>query len=419
MVLRVPVTATAKVPRPVLRPVRKQRVLDAAGSAVERKFQLANDGDGRLDVSATADRPWVTLLTPALQVAPGKKRNLRYLLDLTVLPHGEHRATIPLATNAGTVAVPVAATVLDPNPVLEVVPAPDLGPVSPDLPLSAFVRVRNAGIGLLTVRAESESPRVVVSPTEIDVPAGPPVKLNLTIRVAGLSGGEHEAAVRLTSNGGSGRAAIRFRLPVERIDVPTMIDMGVRPAGRTANDALRVKNIGSDRVALDIRGEHTWLRPGTEYIVVNPGETVSVPFRMDLPPDALGPVVSALVLEGRASATRSRCERAARKVELVVLPGVVVLGSMTPGAERAFTVDLLNAGGIAADVHESHTPGPLEVWVRRATVRPGERVTLTGRVRVNKRETGARYRRRFNWPMVRPYRSSRRLWRRRQRAHIN
>jgi len=389
VVLRVPVTATVTVPRPLLRPIRRQRVLDAAGSAIERKFQLANDGAGRLDLTATADQPWVELLTPALSVAPGKKRNLRYRLDLTVLPRGEHKATITLATNAGPVAVPVAVTVLDPNPLLEVLPAPALGAVTPGLPLSAFVQVRNAGIGLLTVRAESESPWAVVSPAVVDVPAGPPVRLNLAIRVAGLGGGEHEAAVRLTSNGGSGRAAVRFRLPVEQIDVPKRIDMGDLPAGRSAGHALRVRNVGPDRVGLTVRSEHAWLRPGRDYLAVDPGETVSLPFHVELPPGVLGAVGGTLVLEGRAVRYAVAVRARARKVELVVLPGVVPLGPLTPGQERAFTVDVLNTGEIAADVRESHTPGPLEVWVRRATVLPGERVTVFGRVRVNEWRPGA------------------------------
>ena len=386
VVLRVSITATGKVPHPVLRAIRKQRVRDTAGPAVERKFQLANDGDGPLDVTATADKPWVKLVTPELRVGPGKKRKLRYVLDLPVLPRGEHTATITLVTNAGTVAVPVTITVFDPNPVLEVVAAPDLGTVSPDLLLSAFVQVRNSGIGLLTVRAESETPHVIVSPSEADVPAGPPVRFNLMIPVVGLPGGEHEAVVRLTSNGGTGRAAIRFRLPMELIDVPAMIDLGERPSGRLTGDALRVKNTGPDRVTLQVRGEHQWLRPGADCITVNPGEVVSVPFRMDLPPGVLGPVVSTLLLEGRSVRFAVAVRALARKVELIVVPGVMFLGDMIPGEERAFTVDVVNAGEIVADIRESHTPGDLEVWVRRATVKPGETVTLAGRVRVNARQ---------------------------------
>jgi hypothetical protein len=389
VVLRVPVTATGKVPKPVLRPIRKQRVRDVIGPPVERKFQVANDGDGRLVCTATADQPWVRIITPDLKVAPGKKRKLRYVLDLPVLPRGEHRATITLASNGGTGAVPVTVQVLDPNPVLEVLPAPVLGAVSPELPLSAFLQVRNGGVGLLTVRAECENPQVIVAPAEAPVPTGPPVRFNLTIPVAGLPGGEHEVAVRFTSNAGSDRAVFRFRLPVERIDALEVVTLGDRPAGRATGGAVRVRNTGPDRVVLGVRGQHQWVRPGCERIALEPGETVSVPFRVELAPGMLGPVASAILLEGRSLWQAVAVRAVARKVDLVVVPGVVLLGALAPGEERAFTVDVVNAGEIAVDVPELHAPGDLEVWVRRATVRPGERVTFAGRVRVNTRQTGA------------------------------
>jgi hypothetical protein len=386
VVLRVPITAVGRVPKPVLRAIRKQRVRDAIGPPVERKFQVANDGDGRLTCTATADKLWVQIVTPALDVGPGKKRKLRYVLNLPVLPRGEHCAVITLATNAGTTEVPVTVHVLDPNPVLEVLPGPDLGAISPELPLSAFVQVRNAGIGLLTVRAESENPRVVVAPAEHNVPMGPPVRFNLTIPVAGLPGGEHEAAVRLTSNGGTGRAVVRFRLPVELIDAPALIDLGDRPAGRLTGDALRLKNIGPDRVTLRIRAEDQWLRPGTDRVTVNPGELVAVPFRVDLPTDVFGLVVGALVVEGRSVRHTVAVRAVARKVELIVVPSVLVLGDMAPGEERAFTVEVMNAGEIAVEVRETHVAGDLEVWIEKSTVSPGERVRLSGRARVNSRQ---------------------------------
>jgi hypothetical protein len=185
---------------------------------------------------------------------------------------------------------------------------------------------------------------------------------------------------------------VRFTLPIEALDVPTLIDLGDRPAGRLTGDALHVKNIGPHSVALRIRGAHQWVRPGAGRITVNPGELVSVPFRMDLPPGVLGPVTSTIVLEGRTVRHAVAVRAVARKVDLVVVPGVVLLGDLTPGEERAFTVDVVNAGEIAADVREMHVPGELEVWVRRATVPPGERVTLAGRVRVNVRQTNRQVR---------------------------
>jgi hypothetical protein len=386
VVARVPVTATGEVPRPVLRAVRRQRLRNALGPPVVRKFQVANDGDGRLEVTATADQPWVKVLTPALRVAPGKRRKLRYELDIPALSRGEHSATVTLASNGGRAAVPITVHVLDPNPVLEVVAPPALGTVMPDVPLSAFVQVRNAGVGLLTVKAVSEWSDVVVAPAEAEVRNGPPVRFSLAVPLDGLPGGDHELGVRFTSNGGEGRAALRFRLPVELIDAPALIDLGERAAGRLTGDALRITNAGPDRVSLRLRGGDQWIRPGADRVAVSPGETVCVPFRLDVPASTLGPQVTTITLQGRTARHVVPVRFVARRVELIVSPPVIELGEMVPGEERAFTLEVANAGEIAAGVRETHMPGELEVWLRRATVKPGERVTLAGRVRVNSRQ---------------------------------
>jgi hypothetical protein len=384
-VLRVPVTATGVVPRPVLRAVRRQRLKDVIGPAVERKFQVANDGAGRLDLKVTADRPWLLVVTPELRVGPGKKRKVRYVVDLPALSHGEHSGTITLESNAGPSTVPVTVHVLDPDPVLEVVQGPDLGLVSPDLPLYAFVQVRNAGVGLLQVSAECEDTRVILSPTSAEVPAGPPVRFNLMIPVSGLPGGAHEAAVRFTSTGGDGRALVRFRLPVEMIDAPALINLGDHAAGQSTVGAIRVKNTGPDQVFLHVTGEHPHIRLDGEVITVAPGQTLTVPFRVELPRGVFGPVIGSIVLEGRTVRHAVAVRVTARKVELIVAPGVVVLGDLVPGEERAFTVDVVNAGEITTALREVLVPGDLEVWIPKSTVRPGERVTLSGLVRVNVR----------------------------------
>jgi hypothetical protein len=284
--------------------------------------------------------------------------------------------------------VPITVQVLDPNPVLEVVRGPDLGPVSPDLPLFAFVQVRNGGIGPLTVRARTEDPRVTVAPEAAEVHPGPPVRFNLTIPLVGLPGGGHEVGVRFVSNGGSDRAVVRFRLPVEQIEAPAVIDLGDRPAGRSTGGALQVRNSGPDRVTLEVKGEHQWVRPGCTRLTLEPGETIAVPFRVDLAPRARGPVGSAILLAGRTVRHAVAVRAVARKVALVVVPRVVELGNLSPGAERTFTVEVFNKGEVPVELRELHAPGELEVWVRHATVYPGDRITLGCRAVVNARRTG-------------------------------
>ncbi len=383
--LRVVVTALCTLPKPILRAVRKQTVRNAIGPPVERKFQVANDGDGRLECTATADQPWIQIVTPELKIAPGRKRKLRYLIDLPTLPRGEHAATITITSNGGSAEVPIKVHVLDPSPLLEVIPPRDLGLVTPQLPISAFVQVRNAGIGLLTVRAESEDPDVTVTPRSTDVPTGPPVRFNLTIPIAGLPGGRYESAVRFASNGGEGRAVLRYGLPIEQIATPPTIFLGEQPAGRPAGGSLRVQNTGPHPVTLRVRAEDQWLRPASESVSINPGETLAVPFRADLPPGVFGPVGSTIWLEGRSVKRSVTVQAVARRVELIVWPAVVNLGDLKPGSERAFVVNVTNSGEIAVEIRDTHAAGELEVWLWRASVQPGESSVVHGCVRVNSR----------------------------------
>lgn len=388
VVLRVPVTALGKIPRPVLRAVRRQRFRAALGAPTERKFQVANDGDGRLDLTARADVAWIRIVTPELRVAGGKKRKLRYVVDLTSLPLGEHSAPITIESNGGTATVLVTVQVLEPNPVLEVVSGPDLGLLSANQPLSAVVQVRNSGIGLLHVTGESENPCNTVSPTEIDVPPGPPVRFNVTVPVGGLPGGAYEAAVRFTSNGGTGRAIVRFKLTPEQLDVPALLDLGIREAGRARWDWLWVRNTGQYPVTLHLRTEGPGVKLGNEHLTLASLQTASVPFYMALPADVRGPVTGAILLEGRAVRHRVTVRAVAREVQLAVEPAVLNLGRLRPGEERAFTAILVNAGAVPAEVYAENVPGELEVRVKGATVPPGARVPLVGSVRANTDRTG-------------------------------
>ncbi len=388
VVLRVPVSATGKALRAVLRAVRRQRFRSAIGPPAERKFQVANDGDGRLELTATADVPWIGVATPALRVAPGKKRKLRYTVDLPRLPRGEHSGTITIESNGGTASVPVTVEVLDPNPILEVLPGPDLGLTSPERAVSAVVQVRNSGIGLLRVRAESEDPRNTVHPAEVDVPPGLPVRIGVTIPVGGLPAGEHEAAVSLTSNGGADRAVVRFRLTPERIVVPSVVDLGSREAGWPMWHWLVVRNTGQYPVTLRVRGADQRVKLKTDRVTLASLHTETISFYLDLPPDTLGPVSSEIVLEGRAVQFRVSVLAVARKVKLIVEPAIIDLDNLAPGAERPFAVSVTNVGAIPAAVPAVHVAGELEAWLPKATVHPGEAVTLNGGVRVNTDETG-------------------------------
>lgn len=391
--LRVPVTATCHVPRPRLGPIRRQTLGEVANDiAVVRRFRVANSGDGRLDCEVSCESPWVEVLTPEVQVGPGKKRRVEFRIDTPGMQPGNSRAVIHVRTNGGCTDVPVSVTVVEPRPELEVLGDADLGTVWAKGPVTGHLSVRNVGVGLLTLRAEPEDPRVKVTPATAAVAPGPPTRLAVAVAADGLGGGPHAFGVRFSGNGGEGRAVVRLRLPVEVIDAPSLIDLGDRAAGRVVGEALRLRNTGPDPVTLRVRAEDEWVRPATEQVTVRPGELVSVPLNVELRPGAFGPASSVVRVEGRSLRLSVAVRVTAHKVDLVAIPQAVELGKMTHGEERPVTLRVVNRGHLAVELRESHIPGDLEVWLERQSVRPGETVTLAGRVRLNAKGAGKQVR---------------------------
>lgn len=391
--LRVPVSAVCHVPKPFLGPIRRQTLAVATDVSVVRRFAVRNIGDGKLDCTVSAVVPWIEILTPKLRVGPGKKRRVEFRIDTPNMPLGVNVATICVRSNGGTADVPISVTVVAPSPELEVLGDIELGTVAPDRIVGGYLSVRNVGVGLLALRADPEDARVTVTPAEANIAPGPPSRLAVSVAVEGLPGGPHAFGVRFASNGGTGRAEVRFRLPVELIDAPSVIDLGDRPAGRSLTEALRVRNTGPDPVSLRLRSEDPWLSLTATEVIVRPGEMVVVSFRMDLLPGQSGPVMSTIWLEGHVFRASVMVRLVARKVDLVVIPHVLVLGDMLTGEDRTVTFQVANMGEIAADIRESHTVGELEVVLRRSTVKPGETATVAARVRMNARAVGKQVRR--------------------------
>jgi hypothetical protein len=391
--LAISVSAECHVPKAVLAPVRKPAVVKVATDAsAVRRFTVCNTGDGRLDCTITADAPWVEVLTPQLKVGPGKKRRVELRLDAPRMPLGLNTAAVRVRSNGGAADVPLSVKVVEPSPELELLGDAELGTVTPDGAAAGTIAVRNVGVGLLSLRAEPEDARVMVMPAETTVAPGPPKQLAVAVGVEGLGGGEHTFGVRFTSNGGNGRTAVRFRLPVELLDIPSLIDLGDRPAGRLVGEAVRVRNAGPDPVSLRVRADHPFVRPGCGEVAVKPGELVAVPFSLDLPPGVYGPVGSVIRVEGRTVKFAVAVRAVARRVEVALFPQLLDLGELAPGEERAVTFLVSNRGEMPAEVREVHAAGELEVWVRRQRVEPGTTATVAGRVRMNAKGIGKKVR---------------------------
>jgi hypothetical protein len=387
--LRVPVTAHCHVPRPILGPIRRQTIGEIANDApVVRRFRVANTGDGRLECSVSCEQPWVVVLTPEVRVGPGKKRRVEFRIDTPRMQPGSYRAVIHVRAGGGSNDVPISFTVVEPRPELEVLGDTDLGVVPARTTATGHISVRNVGVGWLTLRAESESPRLKVTPETVAVAPGPPVKLAVALVVDGLEGGSHAFGVRLSGNGCEARAVVRLRLPFEQIDAPSLIDLGDRLAGRSVGDSLRLRNTGPDPVILRVLADDAWVRPAVDQATVPPGETVAVPLWIELRPGMVGPAHTVVRVEGRSLRLNVALRVNAHKVDLVALPRVVELGKMVPREERTVTLRVENRGRLSVEIRETHISGDLEVRWSRLTLRPGETGTLTGQVRLNAKGVG-------------------------------
>ena len=382
--LRIPVTAVCRLPKAILSAIPPQVLGTIANDvAAWGRFHVSNSGDGLLDVSVSTDETWLQVLTKRLKVKPGQVKIVGYRVDSPTMARGSHRATLRVRSNAGEWDVPVSLTVVDPKPELQVAGDLELGRVTAWKEVIANLAVKNAGVGQLAIQAETGSERVVVRPAKLMLASGSSGQFAIVIAVADLDGGQHSCGVQFNSNGGSGRAEVRFRLPVEQIDAPSMIDLGNRAAGRAAGESVRLRNTGLDTVTLAVRCENESLHLATERVSIDPGELVAVPFSWDLPVGELGPMVSKVFVDGRKARHTIAVRAVSRRVELVVDPYLNMLGSIRTGKGRNLSIQVMNRGELTVDIRESHTGGDLEVWLSRLVVKPGETGTMVACVRMN------------------------------------
>jgi hypothetical protein len=387
--LRVPVSAYCRVPKPVLGSIRKQTLgAIASDEAVVRRFRVSNTGDGKLNCKIVANQPWIEILTGEIAVAAGKKRRIEYRIETPAMDKGINRATIQIRSNGGESDVPVSVVVVDPEPKLDVVRDLDFGTVEAFETTNGHLSVRNCGVGMLHLRALSRDKRITVTPSEMTLAPGPPAKLAIAISLDGFEEGMHAYPIHFHSNGGRATANIQFRLPIERIDAPNSIDLGDQAVGRSTDEAVHLMNTGPDNIRLAVRSEDPWIQPQVNAIAVKAGEIFAVPFLINLRQGVSGLAKTAIWLEGRTFRHKISIHAMARRIELVALPKAVALGAMHPGKEKPFVLQVANRGDMAAEIHDLHIPGDLEIWIRRQTIQPGATVPLVGRVRMNSRAIG-------------------------------
>jgi hypothetical protein len=387
--LRVPVSINCLIPRPILGSIRKQTLgAVASDAAVVRRFRVSNTGDGLLNCKIEANQPWIEILTKTISVFTGKKRRIEYRIDTPLMNKGINRATIQIRSNGGEADVPVSIVVVDPEPKLGAIDDLDFGTVDTSGAISGQLMVRNSGVGMLKLKAVPRDSRVTVTPSELTLAPGPPAKLAVAVALDGLSGGTYSYAIRFSSNGGNASASLKFRLPIEQIDVPAVIDLSNQLVGRPTDHAVHLMNSGPDDIKLAVRSEDPWIQPQVGSFSLRAGEIFAVPIRIRLRQGMSGLVKTAIWLEGRTIRRKVEIQAMARRIELRAIPDKMDLGVMAPGEERAFVLQVMNRGDMVAEIRDLHVPGDLEIWVRRQIIQPLVTIPLVGRVRMNSRTLG-------------------------------
>jgi hypothetical protein len=388
--LSIPVALECRTPRPILGSIRKQTLGSIANDvAVVRRFRVANPGDGPLHCTVAVDQPWIEVHSRELEVPPGKHRRIEYLVRTPSMRPGAHQATIRIRSNGGDAAVPVSVVVVAPAPELQLLGDLDLGTVPDAVAATGFLAVRNSGVGMLTALASPEDSRVTVTPAEMTLAPGPPARLAVSVALAGLTGGWHSYAIDFASNGGSRRATVRLRVPIEQIQIPQRLDLGDCLAGGQCEAVVRVTNAGPDRVALAATAEGDWLITGADAFEVGPGESVSLSVRAAPRTGTRGPLTGTIHLQGRYFRQAITVQAVARTIEVVAIPQVIVLSNMRPGEERPIVLKATNRGDLSAEIGDLYQAGELEVWLRRQTVQPGATVPVIGRVRMRAKPAAA------------------------------
>ncbi|MFO0826065.1 MAG: hypothetical protein U0792_23600 [Gemmataceae bacterium] len=210
----------------------------------------------------------------------------------------------------------------------------------------------------------------------------------MSVATTGLPGGDYSVRVRFASNGGDGVTVLRLQLPVESLELPSLIEMGACVSGRWKSDSLRLRNLGNTPVTLRLSAEPKWLRLEADSVMVRPGKLSEVPFSDELPPGLSGRIRGMIHVEGRTFRHQVEVWLMARIIKVAVKPQAVDLGDLKRGAERQVSIEVENRGDLPARIRRSHAPGPLEVWVPADTVDPGTTGTISLRVRLNSGEIG-------------------------------
>ncbi len=233
---------------------------------------------GTIPWQASADQPWISI-SPGDGTAGPDPSSIEIGVSRAGLAPGLHAGTVTVASEAGTVEVPV--TVRVPGPVLEVSPL--------ELSLGTEVReaelkVMNSGTESLDWKSENPAEWIEVDPARGHLDPGGAAVLRVRVQRVGLPSGVHEAVVGFRSEGGDVDVTVSCEVPPPVLSVePTELDFGETDT----EQSFQIRNLGGGILTWTLRWEAPWVSASPAGGEVVESQTVSIEVdRADLEPGA-------------------------------------------------------------------------------------------------------------------------------------
>ena len=188
--------------------------------------EVVNQGGSTLNWTLASPASWAMLDPSSGRLAPGDRAQVVVTANRSGLTQGTYNAMLYLSSEAGprtaAITVDVGQDVglhLDPASI-------DFGLSTSRLPL----RIVNDGYENLTWHAQPGASWITLSPSAGMVLPGSSLVTNVDVSRAGLSHGLHQAALKISSNGGSAAATIKlFAAPSGSTPNPPLSGISLSP----------------------------------------------------------------------------------------------------------------------------------------------------------------------------------------------
>jgi len=194
------------------------------GQTKALSIEISNDGDGLLDgwVDRAPTDVWLSVNPIAFRCFPGQKQQIEVVVDTTRLTREQaHQARLTIASNGGTLSVPVKVAVpaKPPTPMIEP-PHLNFGAVAPGKDIAPQVlNITNAGDGSLAVAVKVNQDWIQVTPEWFrDISGDAVEQIQVCVDAKGLkSGTSYSGYVGVASPGSEMWVPVYVRtLPTRR-----------------------------------------------------------------------------------------------------------------------------------------------------------------------------------------------------------